>query len=189
MRDMIVLSFCALALGAGAGAAQEGEGALTERLDREDRIVMYSPHFDEPVPHWGGLSCEAGPLHLYGFEGEGIDAESRLRVRAFLYDPTLTREYVFPAEGSSKRALEPAEMMVRLTRRLDGDLEEDLPLDTTWVQMADETGLAVFTVPEGVYGIRFEHLGVRRDEGVVRVRGVRADSLHAYLIPGAICEQ
>ena len=189
MRRAVVLSVCALAFGPWAGVAQDDGTGLTRHVDRRDRVVVYSPHFDEPLPHWGGLSCPSGPMHLYGFEGSTVETASSFRVRAFFYDPTLIREHVSPVDRSGKRALEPAEVTVRLTRRIEAGAEEPLPLDTVWAQVADTTGLAVFTVPEGLYGIRFDYPGVGRDEGVVRIRPARADSLHAYLIPGAICEQ
>lgn len=126
-------------------------------------------------------------MHLYGFEGEVEDRDPALRIRTFIFNPTLTRQHVF-IEGAPK-ALEPVRAMVHLNSRIDGGREEELPLEPPWVEMADESGLAVFTVPTGEYRIRFYVSGVGEDQGIIRVRGVEGDSIHAYLIPGAICNQ
>jgi hypothetical protein len=192
MRDAFVVVLCGVMFGALPGAAQGPNASLSDRLSRENRVVVFSPHFDSPLPIGGGLSCPSGPIHLYGFESDSVESDPTFRVRVFTYEPTLVREYVFPADGSGQRALMPSETTVRLTRRIGGGTEVELPSDTTWVRMADTNGLAVFTVPAGVYGIRFDYpsvgIGVGGNEGVVRVREARGDSLRAYLIPGAICE-
>jgi hypothetical protein len=189
MRLAPVLTALSLALAPNSGAAQEGRPASLADLSRDTLIVVFSPHFDEPIPPGGALNCPTGPMHLYGFEGDEIEGESSFRVRVFNYDPTSLDEYVFPVDGSVRKPLLPIEATVLLTRRFDGGTEAEMPQGTIWRQSADSTGLAVFEVPPGVYAIRFQFTGVRREEGVLRIREARSDSLHAYLIPGAICEQ
>ena len=54
---------------------------------------------------------------------------------------------------------------MRLTRRIEGETEAELPLDTTWVQRADSTGLAVFKVPPGVYAIGSTSQGSEETRG------------------------
>lgn len=188
MRERLFVLGFALVLCVDAGVAQEIGTASEAQVDRENRVVLHSPHYDVPLPHWGGLSCPAGPLHLYGFEGVEVDSAPLLRVRVFIFDPTRTRDYVVVGDGSEGDALVPVRAMVQLTRRIEVDGEVSLPSEPPWVELADETGLAVLAVPAGVYRIRFGHLGVGNDEGIIRVREARGDSIRAYLIPGAICD-
>lgn len=188
MRMWTLLVLFAVGPGSIAVVAQENAGALTEELDRSRRVVLYSPHFDAPFPRWGGLSCPAGPLHLYGFEVEEEDASPALRIRSFIFDPTRTRDYVYPAERERNEALTPVRAQVHLTERIDSSGHEGLPLETPWAAVAEETGLTTLAVPPGVYRVRLEYLGVEESEGIIRVREARSDSVHAYLMPGAICD-
>lgn len=189
MRDQLVLLAGALLLGFHPVVARQNQPVTKTETTRDDRVVLYSPHFDVPVPRWGGLNCPSGPLHLYGFETEAEVGAPSLHVRVFLYDPTKTRDYVLPADGSAAAALVPVRALVRLTHDIRSGLQEELPVESPWAQQADEAGLVSLDVPPGVYRIQFDYLGVGKEEGIIRVRAERSDSLHAYLIPGAVCNE
>jgi hypothetical protein len=62
--------------------SQAGVGAML----MADRVVLISPHFDEPVPGHIGLSCPAAPAHYFGTMVPGSDtdlAELAVRVEPF----------------------------------------------------------------------------------------------------------
>ena len=189
MGVWILLFLFAVGSGAMGVVAQENGATSSEDLDRTRRVVLYSPHFDVPLPRWGGLSCPAGPPHLYGFEVEEEDESPALRIRSFIFDPTRTRDYVYPTEGERIEALMSLPAQARLTQRIDAGGNEELGLEPPWGVVADETGLATFAVPPGVYRVRLEYPGVAESEGIIRVREARSDSVHAYLMPGAICDR
>lgn len=165
MRLWILMFLFAGGPGSMAVVAQENAGNSAEEFDRSRRVVLYSPHFDVPLPRWGGLSCPAGPLHLYGFEVEDEDGSPGLRIRSFTFDPTRTRDYVYPAEGERIDALMPLRAQVRLTQRIDSGGHEELPLEPPWSVLADETGLATFAVPPAYIEFGWTTLGWRRARG------------------------
>ncbi|HER19590.1 MAG TPA: hypothetical protein ENO14_00930 [Chromatiales bacterium] len=188
MGERLCVLGLAFVLCVDAGVAQATAAESPAPIGRENRVVVHSPHFDVPLPRWGGLSCPAGPLHLYGFEGAELESPPLLRVRVFIFDPTRTRDHVVVGEGRDGDAQVPVRAMVQLTRRIEVDGDVPLPAEPPWMELADETGLAVLAVPVGVYGIRFGHPGIGPDEGIIRVREAQGDSIRAYLIPGAICD-
>lgn len=187
MSGRLLLLVVVLSTGFQSVAAQ-GIAQLRP-VQRADRVVLSSPHFDVPVPQWGGLSCPAGPLHLYGFESEVEDPSPSLQVRVFLYDPSGIREYVVADERSDASPLRPAKAVVRLTHLVGPAGEEELAQGAPWGQLADDAGLAVLAVPPGIYRIRLDYLGTHNAEGIIQVREARSDSLWAFLIPGAICNE
>ena len=83
----------------------------------------------------------------------------------------------------------PIRATVMLTSRIGPTGERELPLDPPWAQVADEAGLAVLPVPAGVYRIRMDYSGTGRNEGIIRVREMKGDSIHANLIAGALCNE
>lgn len=169
--------------------AQDRDLRSDDALTRNGRVVVVSPHFDEPLPVGGGLSCPAGPMHLYGFEGGEAEPAPPFLVRVFSYEPGRRHEYVVPADGRPIGPLAPIQAMVRMTHRIEEEAEIALPLEPAWAQIADSTGTANLAVAPGLYRIKVEHIGFRSGEGVVRVRGTHRDSLHAYLFTAPICEE
>ena len=177
-----------IAPGQRAALAQEEIPLPLPELDRGERVVLYSPHFDMRLPKSGGLTCPPGPLHLYGFETAETRERAILRVRTFVFDPGRLDQYVYPADEPRVEVLTPVEATVRLTHRIEEGEEVELPRRPPWIEVADSTGLAMLAVRPGVYRIRLDWGWTEVNDGVVRVRNLRRDSIHAYVMPGAICE-
>ena len=142
---------------------------------RQDRVVVYSPHFDAPALAWGVLSCPAGPLALYGFETETRDQPAELLVRVF----------GFFGDRRGGNPLHAA--MLFLTHKLTSDSTIALPQRDPYIALTDSVGTARFNAAAGVYRVKFQQLGYLGGEGIIRIRESARDSLHAYLDQAAIC--
>lgn len=165
-----VVALAILALSTAA-RAQHPRNAL-----RSDRVVIYSPHFDiEPEPY-GGLSCPAQPLRLYGFESPVSSATTTLLVRLFGPDNPLAGR---PHAGV------PGEP-IRLARQWVNDRFVPLPASPTWRVLTDSQGGAVLRAPPGIYELEIV-TGAPIGRGIVQIRGEHSDSVHAYILPRALC--
>jgi hypothetical protein len=159
-----------------AATASGLHAQIPGHVSREGRVVVYSPHFDTPAPAWGGLSCPARPLALYGFETDPGRANSgELLVRVFDY-------FKDGRGGTPLRAA-----MLFLTHKLTPDSTIVLPQQNPHTALTDSTGAARFSTAAGVYRIKFLQLGYLGGEGIIRIRENTRDSLHAYLDQAAIC--
>ena len=142
---------------------------------RTDRVVLYSPHFDLVPAPYGGLSCPAQPLRLYGFETRASDTAATLLVR--LFGPSNVRfgaPQVVPNEP------------VQLSRQWLNDHFVDLPDSPVWSVRTDSSGGAVFRVPPGIYELDIR-TGAPLGRGIIQVRAGAQDSLHVYILPLALC--
>jgi hypothetical protein len=154
--------------------------AVAPTLEREDRIVVFSPHFDRPPLEAIGLNCGAAPLHLVGFEGSANeDPTSGLMVRTVFHP--ISNTDVFPQVLPG--------VMLRLVRGVDSAAADSLPFRQPYVVITDSAGLGTLAVPRGTYHIRFQTIGFGTEEGIVRIRGSANDSLRAYMAPRPICQE
>jgi hypothetical protein len=98
---IVVMVVVACMSGASDAVAQ-----MEPLMTRADRIVLHSPHFDEPDPVRGPLNCAARPLRLFGFEAElsPSDSLSTLHVRVLRYvEPELGTTRFEPLLGAAVR--------------------------------------------------------------------------------------
>jgi len=146
--------------------------------DRSDRIVISSPHFDA-LPELS-VGCRGYiPLHLLGVPGGSVaDSMGILTVKTAAYPRR---------DGLGARAAPLGWTGIQFRTRIDGNEESELPPRGMWRASADSSGSAQFRVPAGVYRIRFQLIGYRGGEGVIRVRAGGADILLAYLTESVMC--
>jgi hypothetical protein len=169
MIQLRALLLVLLPVGTAARAQTAGEWSRTER------VVLYSPHFDLVPAPYGGLSCPAQPLRLYGFETRPTDTAATLLVR--LFGPSNIRfgpPQVVPNEP------------VQLSRRWLDDHFVDLPESEVWSVSTDSSGGAVLRVPPGIYEMHIR-TGAPLGRGIIQVRPGAQDSLHVYILPLALC--
>lgn len=189
MRPWAVLVALVLLARASAACAQDQPVGAPSWDAIEGKVVLYSPHYDTPIPEHGGLNCPGGPMHLFGFLGEATgSAEAELRVRTLVYLPWNRRGVPPPAEGRDPKDGAPLRATVMLTSRIEQGREEPLPSTPPWMAVADEAGLTTLRVPAGVYRIHFEDRGIWQD-GIVRVRPASSDSVQAFFLPVAMCQE
>jgi hypothetical protein len=170
---MIALRLLLLFVVAIASAA---DGQTPRDWSRLDRVVLYSPHFDVVPEPYGGLSCPAQPLRLYGFESPATDTTATLLVR--LFGPADPRTGM-PRAGVPGHP-------IRLTRRWADDRFVDLPDSPTWRVFTDSLGGAELRVPPGIYELEIR-TGSPIGRGIIQVRPSRRDSLHVHILPRALC--
>lgn len=92
-----------------------------------------------------------------------------------------------PNAGNNAAYRELSGVLIRLVFRAEGQEWTALPLREPWVALTDSVGYARFTVPPGVYRLRFQLIGFKEGTGVVNIRSAAGDSLHAYMDAAAIC--
>lgn len=145
---------------------------------REDRVVIYSPHFDVLPKPYGGLNCPPQPLRLFGFEGGlGSDSTALLAVRIFRHRSAGGDPELHPLSGA----------LVWLGASVVEDLVVPRPIKAPWAALSDSTGGVLLRVPSGIYQIIVRALGFPSDTGLVRLRPGSADSVHAHVHSAPIC--
>jgi hypothetical protein len=162
------------------GSASDAVAQVENLMTRADRIVLHSPHFDEPDPVRGPLNCAARPLRLFGFETKlaPSDSFSTLHVRVLRYvEPELGTTRFEPLLGT----------MVRLSHLIAQGAVNELPIAAGFVGMTDEAGAVSLVARPGTYRLQIGHLGFRGGQGLVRIRPAASDSLRAYVEVAAIC--
>ena len=171
LRSLRLLLLIAMG-GCAAAGQQVGVG------DRGERIVVTSPHFDDPPPVLSGLNCPAASVYLIGFEGRA-DARvvTELKMRT-LKHPNARRD---PFDAALP------DVLVRVIERMDDRETVLLPAAPPWVFMTDSAGYGSVVVPPGVYRVQFRRIGYRPGIGTLQLRAADGDSLHAYMDAAAIC--
>lgn len=149
-------------------------------LSRQDRVVIHSPHFDEPDPTRGHLNCSARPLRLFGTESgpSGTESVPSLAVRVV--------RYVEPELGVTRFESLPG-AMVQLTHHVAEDGDRELPRDPDRGGRTDADGIVIVRAPVGTYRLRLMGMGFRGGEGLIRIRDAPSDTVHAYMDVAAIC--
>lgn len=168
-----------LAVGACVARPSGAPAPLDHVLDRSERIVLYSPHFDEAPPLKRPFRCPAAAVHLIGFESPSM-LEDRIAGLAIQ-----VLEHPHGHDNVAYRELRGT--LIRLLSRSEGADWTPLPLEEPWVALTDSAGHARFSVPPGVYRVRFQLIGFREGTGVINVRSAAGDSLHAFMDAAAIC--
>jgi len=148
---------------------------------RADRLVLLSPHFDEPVLGHGGLSCPAAPAHFFGAEGYlSADRPASLSVQVGRYrgrDSEVTR-HPGPLPGAQ----------ISLVPHREGlDLTASFPEDPPYAAIADSMGLAEFSVPAGLYWVHAVLIGYRQGGVLIRLRPGASAELKVELDVQPIC--
>jgi hypothetical protein len=159
------------------------EGVLGQRsttTSRAQRVVIHSPHFDEPDPERGHLNCAARPVRLFGFEtaSNSTDSASTMHVRVFR---SLTPEPGVIQHVSLNGVI------VQLTHLIDNGSERRLPVTLRFGGTTSADGGLHLSAPPGVYRIRVMNIGYRSGEGVIQFRHFARDSLHVFMDEAAIC--
>jgi hypothetical protein len=174
MRRLLCL-LCVGTLPACTAAAQRADLPT-----RAGRVVLHSPHFDEPDPVRGGLNCSASPLALYGFEGATVknDAPAQLLVRVY--------RQTEPEPGTRLIAVLPG-VQLQLTQRLQDGIAHDLPLQMEYAGITGPDGSIRLQAPPGFYRVKAMSIGFRGGEGIVHLRPWTRDSLHIRMDVSAIC--
>ncbi|MEZ4455860.1 MAG: hypothetical protein R2882_04785 [Gemmatimonadales bacterium] len=157
--------------------ATHGQQQTPAAWQRNDRIVVWSPHFDRPTRPYRNLDCPKQPLRLYGFEGDSLrDGEGALLVRVLRYS-TVEPMQETPEPG----------VRVWLQARFDDGGPAPLPAVLPWAQVTKAGGTVVLRGPPGVYQLSIGAIGFPLDTGVVRIRPHRSDSLRAFIHQAPIC--
>lgn len=157
-----------------------GQRSRPMPLSRAHRVVIHSPHFDEPDPEQGVLNCPAKPAQMFGFESDEVhgDSVSKLRVRVL--------SWLAPEPGVVRNiGLNGA--LLQLTHQVVGGSEQQLPRTARYAGITGSNGGLDISVPPGVYRLKVAHIGYRSGEGVIQFRQFAHDSLHVYLDQAAIC--
>lgn len=173
-------AFLLIAMGGCAAVGQQGPVAqeLTGVGHRGERIVLASPHFDDPPPVISGLNCPAAPVYLIGFEGRAASrAATELTMRT-LKHPNARRD---PFEAAL------SDVLVRVVERIDDRETRLLPAAPPWVLITDSAGYGNLVVPSGVYRVQFQWIGYRPGIGTLQLRAADGDSLHVYMDAAAAC--
>ena len=166
-----------IAMGGCAAVGPVAQQRLGEG-DRRERIVVTSPHFDDPPPVLSGLNCPAASVYLIGFEGRAASgAVTGLKMRT-LKHPNARRD---PFDAALP------DVLVRVIERIDDRETGLLPAAAPWVLMTDSAGYGNFAVPPGVYRVQFQRIGYRPGMGTLQLRAADGDSLHAYMDAAAVC--
>jgi hypothetical protein len=136
----------------------------------DDRVVLVSPHFDEPIRGHGGLSCPAAPAQFFATTTSREGAESAgLTVQV---EPFRGRE----VELNSQRG-PIADAMVLVVPHSEGlDLRSSFPEHPTIGLTADSLGIANTTLPPGLYWVHVSMIG-RRDGGALIQLGPSTQTL------------
>ena len=153
-------------------------GQNRESWSRSGRVVLYSPHFDEPDPAEYHFACSPKSMRLYGFEHASAtgDSVARLAVR------------VFHLAGPEKPGYVPLpEAVVQLTHRIIDGIEEALPLGGGFAGSTGPDGLTHLRAAPGIYRVKVMGIRHRTGEGLIQMRALAADSLHAYVHQSAVC--
>lgn len=178
--QLLIRLVCMAVLLLTAAQGVVGQRPDSMPMSRAHRVVIYSPHFDEPDPERNGLNCAGKPARMFGFESDQThrDAVSTLRVRVLslrTLEPGVVRRIAL--DGAS----------LQLTHRIEGESEQQLPLSARYAGIVGPDGGLDFSVPPGVYRLRVGYLGYRSGDGIIQFRQFAHDSLHVYLDQAAIC--
>jgi hypothetical protein len=178
-----VASLTACRCGAAAllvmiGAAKPADAQVSvDRINRDNRVVLYSPHFDRPSTIVG-MGCPWRPVRFFGFEDTTrVAATPTLGVRVFR-DDGVQGEFTPSALNYA---------IIRLTARLVGGAFVDLQNTKQSEAITDTTGFARVTAPTGVYRILILRIGYQQAEGIVQVRPGASDSVHVIMSQQRLC--
>jgi hypothetical protein len=145
-----------------------------------DRIVIESPHFDEPPPpSWRGLSCPGGPLYAVAKPGGTLsDGTANLVFQVKSY----------PRGGDGAAGGNPIPgVIVAFFARIGEEHEDTLTLGRRWAGPVDSLGVVILNVRAGIYRTRVSMIGWKSGELVLRARPNREDSVVVYMDRAAIC--
>jgi hypothetical protein len=145
-----------------------------------DRIVIDSPHFDEPPPpSWSGFNCPGGPLYTVARPGRTLsDGTANLVFQVKSY----------PRGGDGAAGGNPVPgAIVALIARIGEEHEDTLTLDRRWAGTVDSLGMVILNVRAGIYRMRVSMIGWKSGELVLRARPNREDSVVVYMDRQAIC--
>ena len=146
----------------------------------EGRVVVYSPHYDEPPPEqWGPLNCPGGAVHAIGRKGYSTSS----RDSGLVFE---VRSY--PRGGGNQPGDQPMHAaLVRFKTEISGATERSLPLDGRWAAQTDSAGVAHFSVAPGVYRVSIQSIGWRSGDITVRATRGRSDSVRVWIDQQAVC--
>lgn len=174
---LLLLATC-VAWGAwGAWGATEASAQDATEYLRSERVVLHSPHFDQPLEQ-GAMGCPPpAPAAFFGARSSTTSDSSGLAitVERQRYSEVIIRR-PSPAD-SSKIAMGALFTFASLPGRAD----------TTHV-IADDEGRATVLLQPGVYEVEPALIGFGSGRGIVRVRESHMDSLLVRMSVRAVCD-
>ena len=158
----------------GAASRNASAQVSTRLIDRSDRVVLWSPHFDTPPIAFEPLNCPNQPPRYYGFESpRGRDSNVSVLMRVVNPAP---KGMVYPIRG-----------LVRLSHRLVDSTFSALPQSGELGGMTDSSGAIRLTARAGIYQLSVRALGFPLAEGIVQLRAGARASVLIQLLPAVLC--
>jgi hypothetical protein len=160
--ESLLIAACVIASGCAAQSSSTAGSAALRAQD--DRIVRISPHFDEPVLPWSGLSCPAAPAHFFGTASSSEKPDTA--TLAVQVEPYRGRHSGIDAPPRGPLA---GAMIFVNPHTASMDLTKTFPENSSHRALADSIGLAEFRLEPGLYWVQAAQIGHRHGGALLQL--------------------